>query len=159
MSQPRSKRQKDKVTKPQLEGCGATPPCPVARNDGMTTIGRAEPLPPMNGSGAPLYRYGIGNAGVDNQDKVTKPQPEGWVAKPPLKPGGEYLSTDRLHAFVFSDDEDDSQEHADWMSGVEVVRNRPSSFKVWLERFGSDSRALRDRKNLRKVNSMSSEQR
>jgi hypothetical protein len=37
------------------------------------------------------------------------------------------------------------------MSGVEVVRNRPPSFKVWLERFGSDSRALRDRKNLRKV--------
>ena len=105
----------------------------------MTEVGYSGPLP--HGGGAPGGRAGIGNAGVDIQVMVTKLQLDGCGATSPCKLGGEYYTrTGRLHAFVFSDDEDDSQEHADWMSGVEVVRNRPPSFKVWLERLTAAAR-------------------
>ena len=63
---------------------------------------------------------------------------------------GEYCH-ERLHSFVFSDDDDVSSEFVDWMSDIDVVKNRPTEYSSWIEEFGGDRQALRERNNVRKV--------
>ena len=57
----------------------------------------------------------------------------------------------RLHAFVFSDEDESDDEHASWMSHIPVVINRAPRFSDWKTSFSSNRQALRDRNNLRRI--------
>ena len=110
------------------------------------------PVPPpatngsiINGPRSKKVRF-VALPSDPTNERVALPQPPAQAAARYPEP------IERLHAYVFSDDEDDDpHEHAAWMAGISVVRNKAPSFKVWSSMFGQDSKALRDRGNLRKV--------
>ena len=110
------------------------------------------PVPPpatngsiINGPRSKKVRF-VALPSDPTNERVALPQPPAQAAARYPEP------IERLHAYVFSDDEDDDpHEHAAWMAGISVVRNKAPSFKVWSSMFGQDSKALRDRGNLGKV--------
>jgi len=111
---------------------------------------QASPNVPMNSPFAPGSDHS--SFGPRNDATATSDGPGGVSSSAAAPRLCDEHGVSRLHAYVFSDDDDDdAHAYEAWMREHRHVRNRPPDHKTWMATNGSCERALRERGNMQRV--------